>query len=70
MPASPEQWEEIQALRAQHDRELSDFDSDCRTKRIEMEQAHDREFDDLYKRFGARRGRSTPEAMANGRVRK
>jgi hypothetical protein len=57
MPATTEQWEEIQALRAEHERALADFDSDCRAKRIEMECQHNRQFDELYKSFGGRRER-------------
>ena len=57
MPATPEQWQAITDLRAQHERELAEFDSDCRAKRLEMEHEQDRQFDELYKSFGARRER-------------
>jgi hypothetical protein len=57
MPATTEQWEAITDLKAQHERELAAFDNDCRVKRLEMEQEHNRQFDELYKSFGGRRER-------------
>jgi hypothetical protein len=61
MPATTEQWQIITDLKAQHAQELAEFDEECRTKRIEMAQDHDREFDELYRRFGGRRDRSINE---------
>jgi len=56
MPATTEQWEEIQALKGAHSRQLAEFDKECRAKRLEMAQDHDREFDE-YRSFGERRDR-------------
>jgi hypothetical protein len=70
MPTTPEQWQAISDLRAQHEQELADFDADCRAKRAEMATDFDRQFNQLYRSMGTRRDRSTPAKMAEGRKRK
>jgi hypothetical protein len=55
MPATEEQWDEIQALKATHAQELAAFDRQCSDARFELVQGHDQAFNDLYRQMGARR---------------
>jgi hypothetical protein len=57
MPATTEQWDEIQALKGAHKAQLEAFDRECNDKRFEIERSHDEAFNDLYRRMGARRQR-------------
>jgi hypothetical protein len=68
MPATAEQWEEIQSLKGAHKAQLEAFDRECSDRRFEIERSHDEAFNDLYRRMNARRDRSTPDALARGRV--
>jgi hypothetical protein len=70
MPATTEQWEEIQSLKAAHSRQLAEFDEECRRRRVELEAEHNAEFDELYKRFGGRRDRSINEGKLQPKQRR